>query len=77
MVGVDMASLAAKGKITDVALISGDSDLVPAVEAVKKESVVVTLWHGSSPDTKPSRELFEICDERHQFTEEMIRSILL
>jgi uncharacterized LabA/DUF88 family protein len=76
MVGVDMASLAAKGKITDVALISGDSDLVPAVEAVKKESVIVTLWHGGSPDTRPSRELFEICDERHQFTEDMIQSIL-
>ena len=58
MVGVDMASLAAKGKITNVVLVSGDSDLVPAVEAVKRESVLVTLWHGAySRDSKPSREL--------------------
>jgi len=77
MVGVDMALLAAKGKITHVALISGDSDLVPAVEAVKRESVLVTLWHGSySRDTRPSRELVEICDERREFTQELIDRIL-
>ena len=72
-----MALLAAKGKITHVVLISGDSDLVPAVEAVKRESVLVTLWHGScSRDTRPSRELFEICDERKEFTPELIGRIL-
>jgi hypothetical protein len=77
MVGVDMALLAAKGKITHVALISGDSDLVPAIEAVKRESVLVTLWHGSySRDTRPSRELVEICDDRKEFTPELINRIL-
>jgi uncharacterized LabA/DUF88 family protein len=77
MVGVDMALLAAKGKITNITLLSGDSDLVPAVEAVKRESVLVTLWHGSfSRDTRPSRELVEICDERNQLTEDLISRIL-
>ena len=77
MVGVDMALMAAKGKITHLVLISGDSDFVPAVEAVKRESVLVTLWHGSySKETRPSRELVEICDERSQFTPGMIDRIL-
>ncbi|MFQ5895172.1 MAG: NYN domain-containing protein [Nitrospinota bacterium] len=76
MVGVDMALLAGKGKIHRAALFSGDSDLLPAVEAVKREGVLVTLWHGSfSRDTSPSRELFEICDERFQLTSEILQRI--
>jgi uncharacterized LabA/DUF88 family protein len=76
MVGVDMALLAGKGKITRVVLLTGDSDYIPAIEAVKREGVLVTLWHGSlSPSTGPSRELFEICDERHELTPDLVRRI--
>ncbi len=65
MVGVDMALLAGKGKITRLVLFSGDSDLIPAIEAVKTEGVVTTLWHGSiSENTAPSQDLYELCDER-------------
>jgi len=78
MVGVDMALLAAKGKVTSVAVFTGDSDIIPALEAVKREGVLVTLWHGSfSPNTRPSRELFEIADERKELTAEIVESILL
>lgn len=80
MVGVDMALLAAKGKITGLALFSGDSDMIPALEAVKREGVVVTLWHGRTTrgsTTAPSRELFEIADERHELTADIIESILM
>lgn len=78
MLGVDMALLAGKGKITNVAIFTGDSDLIPAVEAAKREGVLVTLWHGSliSDDTKPSRELFEIADERRELTKDVVRKIL-
>lgn len=76
MIGVDMALLAGKGKITNVVLLTGDSDYIPSVEAIKREGVVVTLWHGSfSPSTAPSRELFEICDERRELTAELIQKI--
>ena len=76
MLGVDMALLAAKGRIDDVALFSGDSDCIPAVEAVKREGVLTTLWHGSrSLQTRPSRELIEACDERRELTEEVVASI--
>jgi uncharacterized LabA/DUF88 family protein len=65
MLGVDMALLASKGKVASIALFTGDSDCIPAVEAVKQEGVIVTLWHGSlKGDQKPSRELFKLCDER-------------
>ncbi len=74
---VDMALLAGKGKFTDAVLVSGDSDLVPAVEAVKPEGVVVTLWHGSrTGNSRPSRELFQVCDERREITTELIDRVL-
>jgi len=77
MVGVDMALLAGKGKVTHVAIFTGDSDIIPALEAVKREGVLVTLWHGSfSPNTRPSRELVEIADERRELTAEIVNGIL-
>ena len=76
MFGVDMALLAGKGKITNVSILSGDSDFIPAIEAVKREGVLVTLWHGRfSQDTSPSRQLFEVCDERRELTNEIINEI--
>ena len=78
MIGVDMALLAGKGKITNAAILTGDSDLMPAVESVKREGVLTTLWHGGpTPDTRPSRELFALVDERKQFTPELVQGILL
>lgn len=77
MVGVDMALLAGKARITRLILLSGDSDLIPAIEAVKAEGVSVTLWHGAkTPYTAPSVELFNLCDERRELTGEIARGIL-
>ena len=76
MLGVDMALLAGKGRIARVALLAGDSDFTPAIEAVKREGVLTTLWHGSRSDqTTPSRELVEICDERRELTAALVDSI--
>ena len=71
---VDMALLAGKRAFSHAALVSGDSDLVPAVEAAKPEAVLVTLWHGSQTgNSRPSRELYQICDERREITAELIQ----
>ncbi len=76
MLGVDMAILAGKGKITNVALLAGDGDYIPIIEAVKREGVLVTLWHGGfARDTAPSRELVEISDERVELTPDTIDPI--
>ncbi|MGQ0664662.1 MAG: hypothetical protein ACT4P2_14015 [Pseudomonadota bacterium] len=69
--------LAGKGKITNVAVFTGDSDLIPAIEAVKREGVLVNLWHGTNPhNSAPGREILEIADERHPITQEFVNSIL-
>jgi len=76
MIGVDMALLAGKGKITNAAIFTGDSDLMPAIEAVKREGVITTLWHGGiAPESRPSAELFALVDERRQLTPEMVHGI--
>ncbi|HEY2955546.1 MAG TPA: NYN domain-containing protein [Candidatus Eisenbacteria bacterium] len=77
MVGVDMAMLAGKGKITSLALLSGDSDFIPSIEAVKREGVIVTLWHGrrGQEETAPSRELYDLCDERRELSPELLRRV--
>lgn len=78
MLGVDMALLAGKGKITSVALFSGDSDTIPAVEAVKQEGVLVTLWHGPLKGADaPSRELYKLCDERVELTSAIVADIAM
>jgi len=77
MFGVDMALLAGKGKITNVAIFTGDSDFIPAIEAVKREGVLVSLWHGTRPGTSaPGREILEIADERHPITQPFVDGIL-
>jgi uncharacterized LabA/DUF88 family protein len=75
MVGVDMALLAGKNRVTRIAIFTGDSDFIPAVEAVKREGVVVTLWHGWSEDTNPSRDLVTCVDDRRPLTREIVERI--
>ena len=73
MIGVDMALLAGKGRVDHIALVSGDSDYLPAIEAVKREDVLTVLWHGRLGSTVgPSRELFEVCDERRELTPDLL-----
>lgn len=76
MMGVDMALLAGKRVITDLAIITGDSDLIPAIEAVKSQAVIVTLWHGSySDECRPSGDLVQLCDECQELTSDVIKRI--
>jgi uncharacterized LabA/DUF88 family protein len=74
MLGLDMALLAAKHQISDVVLFSGDSDLLPAVEAVKAEGVLVRLYHGSVQ--RPHEDLYAAADERTALSLDIVRSIL-
>lgn len=71
LLGVDLVLLAAKHQITDAALLAGDSDFLPAVEAAKPEGVVVHLFHGSSPH----RDLVSHCDERTLIDQAFVDSI--
>ena len=62
MIGLDIALLAAKNRITHAAVLSGDSDLLPAVEAAKQEGVNVWLVHG--PSSTYANELLLAVDDR-------------
>jgi uncharacterized LabA/DUF88 family protein len=74
MLGLDMALLAAKHQISDVILFSGDSDLLPAVEAVKAEGVLFRLFHGTVQ--RPHADLYAAADERSALTAEVVNKIL-
>ena len=76
MLGVDMALLAVKQRVDRMALLTGDSDTIPAVEAVKPEGIVVTLWHGPLKGrSSPSRDLYQIVDERIEIDQAMIDAV--
>jgi uncharacterized LabA/DUF88 family protein len=77
--GIDMVYLSLKGRINRIALFSGDSDFIPAIELLKNEGILISLWHGDvqNEKTAPSRELFNCCDERYVLTSDMIKEIML
>lgn len=76
MIGLDFALLAAKHQITHAAVITGDSDLLPAFEVAQGEGVVVSLVHG--PRSTYADELWSAADERiaidHDFMDEVARA---
>ena len=80
LLGLDFALLAGKHQITPAALLSGDSDLIPAVEAAKQEGVCVWLVHGpahSKVDGKSTfaRELWDVVDERIELTQAFMDTV--
>ena len=70
--GVDLVLLAAKNLISDAAILAGDSDFLPAIDAAKPEGVVIHLFHGERPHT----DLVAKCDERTKIDQAFIDSIL-
>jgi uncharacterized LabA/DUF88 family protein len=71
--GLDLAVLATKHLITDAVLVTGDSDMLPAVELAKAEGVIIKLYHGIK--NRPHSDLWNAADERVAFTQELINSI--
>ena len=62
MIGLDIAGLAAKNRITHIAVFAGDSDLLPAVEEAQREGVTVWLVHG--PAGTYASDLWDMADQR-------------
>ena len=80
VLGLDFAEQSAKGHITHLALIAGDSDYCSAVEFAKRESVSVWLFHGPtlSPVTKDctyALELWKCADERYEIDQAFINKV--
>ncbi len=73
LLGLDFALLSAKRSITHAAVVTGDSDMVPAFEAAKKEGIAVWLFTGQ-PQTR-ARELWQAADERVALDKPFLNSI--
>ena len=48
LLSVDMVRHAAAGHIQHAIVVAGDSDFIPAIEAVKESGATVSLWFGDS-----------------------------
>lgn len=72
LMAVDLVRLAAKQTIQEAVILSGDSDLIPAVEVAKSEGVLIRLFHGESPHN----DLWQAADERTKLDQKIIDSVL-
>ncbi|MCZ2110385.1 MAG: NYN domain-containing protein [Dehalococcoidia bacterium] len=59
----DIVLLSAKRQVSEIILVSGDSDFLPAVRIARDEGVVVQLAHGGGKN-RPHNELWNTADER-------------
>lgn len=73
LLGLDFALLSAKHQITHAAVVSGDSDLIPAFDAAQQEGIKTWLIHG--PPSTYASELWQRADDRFLLTPEFMGSV--
>ena len=66
---VDLVRMSFSNQIEKAIVITGDSDLVPAIEAARDAGVVVVLYY--SPNSRHD-ELLQACDERYEITRNLV-----
>lgn len=69
--GIDVVRLAIRQQISELVLVAGDSDFVPAIQAAKDEGVLCRLYHGRSPH----RELRQAFDECCQIDQKLVDKV--
>ena len=78
LLGLDLALLSGK-RLSHVALVAGDGDFVPAVQAAKQEGAAVWLFHGPRAGVGGhptySRALYLEADARAEMDEAFLRSV--
>lgn len=78
--GLDFALLSGKNQITHVAVLAGDSDLLPAFHVAKEEGILVWLFHGPRRSKKDGTstfadELWREADERYEIDQGFMNRI--
>jgi uncharacterized LabA/DUF88 family protein len=73
LLGLDFALLSAKRSITHAAVLTGDSDMVPAFEEAKREGIAVWLFTGE-PQSH-ARELWHAADERVELDKPFLNTV--
>jgi uncharacterized LabA/DUF88 family protein len=71
---VDLVRMSSQKQIDKAVLMTGDSDLVPAIEAARDCGVIVVLFY--SPNSRHD-ELLQACDERYEITRNLVEKTKL
>jgi uncharacterized LabA/DUF88 family protein len=74
LMAVDLVRMSASRQIDKAILITGDSDLVPAIESARDSGVIVELYF--SPHSRHD-ELLQACDERFEITRNLMDKVRL
>ena len=67
LLATDIVLLSAKRQVSEIVIVTGDSDFLPAVKIARDEGVVVRLAHGLGAN-RPHNELWDMADERLELT---------
>ncbi|MCL2150325.1 MAG: NYN domain-containing protein [Dehalococcoidia bacterium] len=73
LLGMDIILHSVKHTVDEVFLITGDSDFIPAIQAVKAEGVIAYLAYGGTV----YQDLYDAADERIEITSDIVDGALL
>ncbi|KZS25518.1 NYN domain-containing protein [Geobacillus subterraneus] len=76
MLATDLVMHSTKKLITHAALLTGDSDFLPALQIAQSEGVHITLYYSDGNDEiRPHDELLDLVDDRKVIDAEFLHSI--
>lgn len=75
LMSVDIVRMTTGRQILRAILVTGDSDLVPAVTCAKDAGAEVYVWYGKTENCSVHDELLEACDECRELTRSFIDSV--
>jgi uncharacterized LabA/DUF88 family protein len=73
-ISVRLVALGTSGIVKKIVLITGDKDLLPAVDAIKDTGTTVRLAYVSEQDVQTSKDLIRACPEKHKLEQPDIAS---
>jgi uncharacterized LabA/DUF88 family protein len=68
---IDLVKMSLKQSMEKALIIAGDSDFCPAIQSVKDEGVIINLYYFKD---SIHNELFDLCDERIEITEQLLKN---
>lgn len=71
---VRLVSLAWSEIVKKIVLVTGDKDLLPAVQAVEPTGVLVRLAYVEEQDVQTSKALIRVCPEKHKLSKSDLSS---
>lgn len=75
LMSVDITRMSIGRQISRAILVTGDSDLVPAVKCAKDAGIEVYVWYARTGSTTVHDELLSECDECREFSRTFIDSV--